>query len=94
MAEYLFRKRIETLKLTGVEVCSVGIKATNGTPINEKSAIILSEQGIDTSAFVSTQLGDTLLKDAFAIVCMTDSQRDLLMEMRWKVLRDAGEEDI
>ena len=94
IAEYLCRKQIERLQLKNVKVCSVGIKAVSGTPINEKSALLLAEQGIDTTEFTSTKLTNRLLKDAFALVCMTESQRDLLMEMRWKALRAAGEDEI
>ena len=37
---------------------------------------------------------DKVLKDALAIVCMTDKQRDILMDKRWQLLRKAGIENI
>ncbi len=35
-----------------------------------------------------------MLEKAYAIICMTDSQRDILMDMRWNILRRAGFSDI
>ena len=32
--------------------------------------------------------------ESLAIVCMTDVQRDLLMDMRWQAMKAAGEEEI
>ena len=94
MAEYLFRKRVEMLGLTKLKVCSAGTNAKKGDKINEKSAQILADKGFDTSLFKAKKIDERMLKQSLAIVCMTDAQRDMLMEMRWQVLRADGEEEI
>ena len=70
----------------------VFIKAKRGDVINPKSAQVLAENGIDAEGFTSTKLTDKTLRDAFAIVCMTENQRDFLTDMRWNAFRKAGEE--
>lgn len=94
MAEYLFRQKTESLGLKKLQIVSAGTKANLGDKMNEKSAQILLEKGMDVSLFSSKPIDEKMLKDSLAIVCMTDHQRDMLMEMRWKVLRAAGEEEI
>ena len=94
MAEYLFRQKTESLGLYKLKICSAGIKAKRGDTMNEKSAQILMEKGFDVRAFSSRKIDKRMLKDSLAIVCMTDTQRDTLMEMRWKALREAGVEEI
>ena len=94
MAEYLFRKRVYDLGLVKLKVNSAGTHAKKGDKINEKSAEILEENGFDTTLFKAKPIDEKMLKQSLAIVCMTDAQRDMLMELRWQVLRAAGEEDI
>lgn len=94
IAEYLFRQKTQELGLTKLEVCSAGTKANLGDKMNEKSAQILMEKGFAPLSFSSKPIDGKMLKESLAIVCMTDVQRDMLMEMRWKVLREAGEEEI
>jgi protein-tyrosine phosphatase len=92
MAEMLFRKLLNEKNIKNVTVASAGIKPTVGSPMNEKSAQTLMAKGIEALSFASKKVDKRTLKDAFAIVCMTDSQRDLLMEMRWQALK--GTEDL
>lgn len=94
MAEAILRKRLAEEKLVKLEVSSAGIAASNGEPMNEKTAQTLTDKGFELLTFSAKKLTDKELKDALAIVCMTDKQRDLVMEMRWKVMREAGEEEI
>lgn len=94
MAEYLFRQKTDGLGLKKLQIVSAGTKANLGDKMNEKSAQILLEKGFDVHSFASKPIDEKMLKDSLAIVCMTDHQRDMLMEMRWKVLREAGEEEI
>lgn len=94
MAEMLLKKKLKALKLTGAKVCSAGLHATPGSPMNEKSAQTLKNKGFRAVKFVSKQLDEKLLKEALAVVCMTDKQRDIVTDMRWEVLRKAGEKDI
>ena len=54
----------------------------------------LAENGINVETFKSKKITPALLRDAVAIVCMTEKHRDYLMDMRWSVLRKLGVEDI
>ena len=94
MAEYIFRKKAEELGLVKLKVCSAGTNAKKGDKINEKSAEILIDKGFDVVSFKAKPIDEKMLKQSLAIVCMTDVQRDMLMEMRWQVLRAEGEEEI
>ena len=82
MAEALFRKEVQNLGLTKLKVASAGTRAKKGEPMNPKSAQVLMEKGIEVGEFASRKVDKRILKQSLAIVCMTDSQRDLLMELR------------
>ena len=92
MAELLLKRRLDELGLKGYTVNSAGIRAKRGDVINPKSAQVLEENGIVVEGFTSTKLTDKIVREAFAIVCMTESQRDFLTDMRWNALKKAGEE--
>lgn len=94
IAEYLFRKKITDLGLTKLEISSAGLQANETDTINEKSAELLINKGFEIHNFHAKNIDEKSLKESLAIVCMTDVQRDILMEMRWQVLRAAGEEEI
>ena len=87
MAEILLKKRLEFLRLEGYEICSAGIAAKKGDAINPYSSAVLAENGIECADFSSTLLTGKLLKDAFAVVCMTERQREYLMDMRWNAFQ-------
>ena len=90
MAEAIFRSEIKRLKIQGVGVLSAGIEAAKKGNINPCSASVLSENGLSLENFNSRILEKEMLPTSYALICMTDSQRDLLMELRWKLLREAG----
>lgn len=92
MAELLLKRRLEELGLKGYTVNSAGIRAKKGDVINPKSAQVLEENGILAEGFTSTKLTDKIVREAFAIVCMTEGQRDFLTDMRWNAMKKAGEE--
>ncbi len=94
MAEYILKKDLKGKKLRGFKVCSVGVNAQKGTPMNGKSVAVLEENGVKIGKFSSTPITEKLLKEALVFICMTDRHRDYLMDMRWNVLRKAGEEEI
>ncbi len=94
MAEKLLDKALKEQKLGGFTITSAGTKAKRGDTINPKSQAVLEEGGIFVQEFKSKKITPTMLRDAFAIVCMTESHRDYLMDMRWSVLRKAGVEEI
>ena len=90
MAQLLLTARLQSLGLNGFDVRSAGIAAKKGDVINPKSAQMLLENGIDAEGFCATRLSEKLLVDAFAVVCMTERQREYLMDMRWSALKKAG----
>lgn len=73
---------------------SAGLKASENGNINPNSAAVLSENGLSIDNFSSRELDPDMLGKAYAIICMTDRQRDILMDMRWNILRRAGFSDI
>lgn len=89
MAQLLLGKHLNGLKLKGFDVRSAGIAAKKGDVMNPKSAQVLQENGITCETFSSTKLTEKLLLDAFAVVCMTERQREYLMDMRWNALKKA-----
>ena len=92
MAELLLKCRLDELGLKGYTVNSAGIRAKRGDVINPKSAQVLEENGIEAEGFTSTKLTDKIVRESFAIVCMTESQKDFLTDMRWNAFKKAGEE--
>ena len=94
MAEVLLKKELELRNWKGITVSSAGIKAKRGDTINPKSAQVLSENGLEAVDFKATKVTDRILRDAYAIVCMTEQQRDYLLDARWNALRKTGAEEI
>ena len=94
MAEILLRKKLEETGVSNVKVLSAGLQARKGDTINPLSKQVLEEKGMDCGEFRATLLTDKILKESFAIVCMTERQREIVMDMRWNALRKAGEEEI
>ena len=91
MAERILCKALEERELKGFAVSSAGIAARKGDTMNPKSAQVLSEHGLPSDGFSSKPLDDKSLREAFAIVCMTEPQKDILLDMRWQALKKAGE---
>ena len=85
MAEMLLKKKLKALNLTGAKVCSAGLHATVGSPMNDLTAKILKNKGVRAGKFAAKQLDEKLIKDALAIVCMTDKQRDIVRDLRLKI---------
>ncbi len=92
MAEILLKDRLQARGLKGFTVDSAGIKAKRGDTINPHSATVLKENGLGVEKFTSAKLTDKLVREAFAIICMTAGQKDYLLDFRWNALRKAGEE--
>ncbi len=92
MAEVLLRAYLQALDFKGYTVLSAGIKAKRGDTINPKSEQALSENGLTAGEFKSTKLTEKLVCEAFAIVCMTESQKEYLMDLRWNALKKTGVE--
>lgn len=94
MAEILLKAKLERLGLKGFTVCSAGIKVVKGDVMNPKSAQVLEENGLPSGEFTATKLTPKLVREAFAIVSMTEKQKEYLMDFRWNALRKTGEENI
>ena len=82
MAEAVCRSELKRLRAEGVEVLSAGISAHENGRLNEYSAVALAENGLMLENFNSTPLSDSLLEEAYAVVCMTERQREALVERR------------
>ena len=97
MAERLLEQTLAFREIKGFAVYSAGLAAKKGTPMNPKSERVLQENGIPSEEFASRGIRDAELRSAFAVICMTEQQKDVLLDMRWRALRkvDAiGEEEI
>lgn len=92
MAEALFRSEAKRRKLDAVAY-SAGISARSDREnINEKSVFVLLENGLSVENFHSRPLDKKTLSEATHLICMTDAQRDFLMDFRWELLKGEGKE--
>ena len=94
MAEAILRKKLQTLKLTRLKVCSAGTNAIAGDSVNEKTLRVLKSKGFRAFKHEAQMLDKTLIEESLAVVCMTDKQRDFVMDLRWKIMRETGEDEI
>ena len=94
MAEMVFRRLVNEKGLTTLKICSAGLQVVPKSKINEKSAQILIDKGFEIDTFKPKKITPKLLVESLAIVCMTDKQRDILMDMRWQAMKEAGETEI
>lgn len=82
MAEAICRSELKRLRAEGIEVLSAGIAVSSNGQLNPYSSITLAENGLMLENFNSTPLTDELLEEAYAVVCMTERQRETLVERR------------
>lgn len=94
MAEILLKYELKARDWKGVDVVSAGISARVGDTINSKSAQVLQEKGLIVGEFKSRKLTERMLRDSYAVVCMTEAQREYLLDARWHALRKTGEVNI
>lgn len=94
MAEAILRKKTREMKLTRLKICSAGTHAKVGDTLNAKTAQTLKDKGIKGFKHDPQMIDKSLVEESLALVCMTDKQRDYLMELRWKIMREAGEEEV
>lgn len=94
MAEVILRRMVAEQGLTTLKICSAGLQVAPNSKMNAKTKQTLIDKGFVVRAFKAKPLEEKLFSESLAIVCMTDKQRDFVMEMRWQVLRSAGEEEI
>ncbi len=93
MAEILLKAELKTRGLKDITVSSAGISPKKGDTTNPKTLQVLEEHGFLAVAKTARRLTDRMMKDAYAIVCMTEKQRDYLLDARWQAMRKAGEEN-
>jgi protein-tyrosine phosphatase len=74
MAEAVLKHELKQRKIKWYTVRSAGLQATDGTPMSENSATALAEAGIKCDKFASRQLTEKMIKEAYIVVCMTESQ--------------------
>ena len=73
MAEYYLKSK----NLKNVSVVSRGF--SSGDKANQNSVAVMNEAGIDISSHVSAYITPSDIKNADAIICMTESHRQMLM---------------
>ena len=94
IAEILLKYELKARGWKGVDVMSAGISAHTGDTINPKSAQVLQDKGLPVGDFKARKLTERMLRDSFAVVCMTEAQREYLLDARWHAIRKTGEENI
>ena len=72
MAEYYLKSK----NIQGLNVCSRGF--SGGEPANPNSIAVMGEVGIDISKHISRQISAQDIKSADAVICMTNSHKQLL----------------
>ena len=82
MAEAICRSELRRIREEDVEVFSAGLSVAKDGLLNGNSAIVLAENGLSLENFNSTPLTDEAISNAYAVVCMTESQRAFLVENR------------
>lgn len=92
MAEMILKQELKKLGWKGITVTSAGIAPKKGDSMNPKTLCVLEENGIKVEKFSSKRLTERMVKDAYAIVCMTEAQKERLTDLRWQTMRKAGVE--
>lgn len=81
MAEAALRAELKRRKIRWYSVASAGIRAEAGSPMTQQSVLALQEAGIEAPAgFQARQLNAKMIKEAHAVICMTQSQLKLLQK--------------
>ncbi len=80
MAEALLRSKIKKNKITWWDAASCGIQAEVGGSISPNSKKALEEVGISVDKFKPTQLTQKKITASTLVVCMTQSQKQILEE--------------
>ena len=80
MAEKLLQHALaaESEPLKSLRVVSAGIAAARGEPATESSVAALRKVGIDLNGHSSRLLTQTMLDDALAVFCMTETHRAMI----------------
>lgn len=92
MAEAVFKALAIEQGLTKLKIRSAGLRAKKGDTLNEKSAIVLLENGLSLPDFKSAKLTEAMLKQSLAVVCMKEEQKAWVKELRYNAFKKAGED--
>ena len=68
----------EAAPLAGLKVSSAGVVARRGDPVSANSVAALRKVGLDISAHRSQPLTQEMMDRAFAVLCMTESHREMI----------------
>lgn len=95
MAEAIFRYEAKRRGLA-VSVCSAGTEAAQGGGMNINSLRTLANHGLSIENFTPTQLTLEHIDSAFAVVCMTEVQKELVANAyaRWKEISVSAVESV
>lgn len=75
MAEAALKDELKKRKIKWYKISSAGLRAQPGSPMAEHAKSVLSREGLAFPAdFRARQLTDKMVKDAYAVVCMTWEQ--------------------
>lgn len=89
MAEAIFRYEAKRRGLPAT-VCSAGIEADVRGRMHLHSLRTLANHGLAIENFTPTPLSEKLMKEAAAIVCMTESQKELAAHRCERLLGEEG----
>lgn len=77
MAEAALRAELKRRKIRWYTVSSAGLRAQEGAPMSENARAALSRAGIPyPEAFRARKLTEKMIREAYAIVCMTREQAE------------------
>lgn len=80
MAEFLLKNKLKKRKIKWWDVASCGINAEVGGTISVNSKTALEEIGINVEKFSPTQLTQKKIGSSTIVICMTQSQKQMLEE--------------
>ena len=89
MAEAVFRYEAKRRGIVDILVASAGTQASMSGRMHPFSLRTLEMNGLTIENFSPSPLTDEAILQSFAIICMTDEQRDVVAYMRWKLLKDS-----
>lgn len=92
MAEALLCSEVKRLR-KNVVVSSAGVNVQKGDTLNEKSARVLTENGLTLFNFSPKQMTKQTLLEADVILCMTARQRDYLREVYRHYIADNKQDE-
>ena len=78
MAEAVLKAELKRRKIRWYTVRSAGLAVQEGSVLSPQSGVALSERGIPAPVYTPRQLTEKMIKEADAVVCMTQAQAEQL----------------